>query len=164
VVNVRLSLPPYTDQFSVITTTLIKDDYNEVVSLCHEISRIECLSYLSQVLAVHKLQYNHGKKTQLVISKALEAFSVGQVYNFIWRAAKDAAAFYVRQRSSRDHAAKTVVGNIERQLEQALANKWNVKAYQRNYDYRQSMVSRVLFNTMLGTDDGGFHQLLSSII
>lgn len=148
----------------VRSQALIKNNYNEVVSLCQEVSRIECLSYLSRVLAAHNLQYSHGKKTQLIISKALETFSVGQVYNFSWRAAKDAAAFYIRNRSTKDHAAKTVVGNIERQLEQAIANNWNIKTYRRNYDRPQSMLSRVLYNTLLRTDDGGFHQPLSSLI
>jgi hypothetical protein len=83
--------------------------------------------------------------------------------SFIWRAAKDAAAFYVRRRAPRDHAAKTVVGNIERQIERALANEWNVTAYKRNYDHPQSVLSRTLFNTVLKTDDGGFSKRVSEL-
>ena len=83
--------------------------------------------------------------------------------NFIWRAAKDAAAFYVRNKVSKDHAAKTVVGSIERQIERALANEWNVTAYRRNYNYPQSVLSRTLYSTVLKTDDGGFTRRVSSL-
>jgi len=83
--------------------------------------------------------------------------------SFIWRAAKDAAAFYVRNRVSRDHAAKTVVSNIERQIERSISNEWNVAAYQRNFDHPQSVLSRTLFNTVLITDDGGFKRKISSL-
>jgi hypothetical protein len=51
------------------------------------------------------------------------------VYSFIWRAAKDAAAFYVRERVTKRHAANTVVGAIERSAERAVANGWDVKDF-----------------------------------
>lgn len=106
-----------------------------------EIALQECLSYLAHVLGEHQLQYSAGEKTFLVLNKGLESYSVAQMCSFIWRAAKDAAAFYVRSRVSRDHAAKTVVSNIERQIERSISNEWNVAAYQRNFDHPQSVLS-----------------------
>jgi hypothetical protein len=121
-----------------------------------EICREECLAYLERALSEHQLYYSVGEKTLMVLSKGLESFSVAQMYSFIWRAAKDAAAFHIRNRVSRDHAAKTVVGNIEKQIERATANDWDVAAYRRNPKIPQSTLSRVLFNTVLRTADGGF--------
>lgn len=135
----------------------------ELRSFALEISLQECLAYLQRVLSEHQLQYSPGEKTFLMLNKGLESYSVSQMCNFIWRAAKDAAAFYVRNRVSKDHAAKTVVGNIERQIERASANDWDVAAYKRNYDHPQSVLSRTLFNTVLKTDDGGFTKKISSL-
>jgi len=73
-----------------------------------------------------------GEKTRHVVANAINDFSIGQVYSFIWRASKDAAAFYVRERVTKTHAANTVVGAIERSAERAVANGWDVKDYRRD--------------------------------
>lgn len=142
----------------------VDSSYDEVVSLCKEISLLECLNYLDFVLAEHQLNFEAGEKTRLVLNRALESFSVSQVYNFIWRSAKDAAAFYLRSNTSKKHAANTIVGNIQKQCERALANNWSITAFRRNYDMPQSVISQVLFNVCLHTDDGGFSQKLNKVI
>jgi RNase P subunit RPR2 len=134
----------------------IENHFDEIVLLCEEISKIECLAYLDRTLAQNGLTYSFGEKTHAVITHALANFSVAQVYNFIWRAVKDATGFYQQHRVSKDHAAKTVVGSIERQAERALANQWEIKPFTRYSQYPQSILSRILFNHLLGTNDGGF--------
>jgi hypothetical protein len=142
----------------------VETSYDDVLALCKEISLKECLTYLEFVLAEHQLNFTPGEKTMLIINKALQNFSVAQMYNFIWRAGKDAAAFYLRSATSKKHAANIIPGNIERQIDRALANNWDITAFRRNYDIPQSTVSRVLFNSLLHTDDGGFSQVLCKII
>jgi hypothetical protein len=83
---------------------------------------------------------------------------VAQICNFIWRAAKDAAAFYVREAVSKQHAANTVIGAIQRYGERAKAEGWDIKPYRRNFDCPQSMVSEVLFNAVLRIGDDGFNR------
>ena len=147
----------------LLTISFIEEHKAELELFAQEIALQECLAYLERVLMEHQLQYSPGEKTFLVLNKGLEIYSVAQMCNFIWRAAKDAAAFYVRNRVSKDHAAKTVVGSIERQIERALSNGWNVTGYRRNYDHPQSVLSRVLYNTVLKTDDGGFCKTISNL-
>lgn len=147
----------------ISSSEFIINNKKEIEILAYEISRQECLFYLLHVLDEHGLNYSPGEKTILVIDKCLKEFSVAQIYNFIWRAGKDAAAFYLRHPVSKDHAAKTVVGNIERQYEKALSNDWEVKPYRRNYYYPQSVLSSVLFNSILKTDDGGFDMPIKKI-
>jgi hypothetical protein len=60
-------------------------------------------------------------------------------------------------------AANSVVGNISKNMEKALANRWEVMPFKRNYKLPQSTISQLLFNTVLGTDDGGFHYKLSDL-
>lgn len=47
----------------------------------------ECLRYLELGLADHGLEKRVGEKTIAVVTNALHDFSIGQVYNFIWRGA-----------------------------------------------------------------------------
>ncbi len=134
------------------------------VELCKEVQLNECLSFLKAMVKDHKLSMSPGEKTQQILSKCLEKFSVAQVYNFIWRAAKDAAAYYMRSSISKRQAANSIVGAISRNMEQALANSWEVKSFNRNYNFPQSELSRIIFNTILGTNDDGFKRPLHELI
>ncbi|WP_223789939.1 hypothetical protein [Marinicella meishanensis] len=149
---------------SITSMSFIDDAYEEVVELCKEVSLQECIGYLNFVLSKHQLNFNPGEKTILAINKALERYSVSQVYNFIWRAGRDAAAYYMRSHVPKKQAANTVVGSIERQIERAEANDWEVTAYRRVYSLQQSQVSRVLFNLLLHTDDGGFGLTIDKLL
>jgi hypothetical protein len=136
----------------------------EILELSKELSLLECLSYLDYVLSEHRPGFVPGEKTRVILSQVLETCSVAQAYNLIWRAAKDAAAFYMRAAVHRRHAANTVVGSIQRQLERAQANNWDITAFRRNFLHPQSILSQVVFNLCLRTDDGGFTQPLWRLI
>lgn len=123
--------------------------YDEQLSFSRKIALHECLQYLKVCLEEHSFTFTPGDKTILVFSSVLEDYSIGQVFNFIWRAAKDAAAFYVREKVPKQHAANTVVGSIQRQAEKARAEKWEIKPYRRDFRCPQSLISQVLFNAVL---------------
>ncbi|NVK21216.1 MAG: hypothetical protein HWD86_01745 [Kangiellaceae bacterium] len=142
----------------------IEERPDEVIELCHEISLKECISYLEYLGDEYGFDFKVGPKTLEALNKVLTHFSVAQAYNFIWRACKDAAAYYQRSQVSKRQAANSIVGNIDRAIDQALANNWDVKAYKRRYDAPQSVISQVLFNHLLHTDDGGFNSKLKSLL
>jgi len=122
-----------------------------------KITTNECLEYLQFVLQDHDLPFKPGDKTYSMIDQALEKFSVAQMYSLIWRAGKDAAAFYMRGGVTKSHAANTVVGNIQRIVERATINGWEISPYKRNYQLPQTAISEVLFNTILQIGDEGFN-------
>lgn len=152
------------DEFSDVTTVFNIKQCKEFVELCKVIQLNECLSFLKNRLEEHKLSLVPGEKTKQVLEACLERFSVAQVYNFIWRAVTSAAAYYMRSSVSKRQAANSVVGAISRCMEKSIVNKWEVKPFKRNYNLPQSVLSRIVFDTILGTDDGGFNQVLDGII
>lgn len=117
----------------------------------------ECLEYLRLSLAEHGFDSQPGEKLSLVLRSVLRHVSIGQTYNFIWRAARDAAAFYVRERRSLAHARNIVPGSIQRMAERAPAEQWIVKRYRRDRRAPESQVSHVLFTMALRLPEGGFH-------
>lgn len=137
-------------------STFAEGHVEQLKACCDELASLECLAFLEAVLGEYGMGYSPGEKTRAVLAKALEEYSVAQVCNFLWRAAKDAAAYQMRSGVSRSHAARTVVGSIERQIERAQANGWEVNGFRRNFKLPQSVLSRVVYNLLLGTDDGGF--------
>ncbi len=138
--------------------------YSEAKELGKEIALQESLAYLNCVMTEHQFNFSVGEKTILVLNKILEQCSVAQSYNLIWGAAKDAAAYYMRSNTPKAQAANSVVGGIERKFERYLANNWEIKAFRRDFRLPISIVSQVLFNTTLHTDDGGFNKVVNKII
>lgn len=130
--------------------------YEERIPFWRKLALQECLQYLYFTLEQHGFSFQPGEKTQLVFNNLLEDHSVAQAYNFIWRAAKDAAAFYVREKVSKQHAANTVIGSIQRYVERARAEGWETKPYRRDFRCPESMVSHTLYNTVLHIGDEGF--------
>lgn len=136
----------------------------ELRACCDELALLECLAFLEMALEEYRLGYRAGDKTRAMIVTALQTFTVAQVCNVLYRAARDAAAFYQRGGVSRDHAAKTVVGSFERLMEKTTANEWIVTPFRRNFNLPQSVLSRLLYNRLLGTDDGGFSHSTEALL
>ncbi len=134
-----------------------EDDWR---GLWKEISLNECLAYLRLVLGEHGLPFRAGDKTHLVLGEVLERFSVAQVWGMIWRAGRDAAAFYMRRNPSREHAANTVVGSIQRQAERALGEGWDLKPFRRDRRLPRSALSEVFFAKALRAGDAGFDRVV----
>lgn len=137
---------------------------DELLELITEISLMECLAFLEYNLEEHNLSFQPGEKTKVLFTQLLESYSVSQIYIFIWRACKDAAAYYMKGGISKKQAANSVVGSIQRQYERAVGNNWTIGSFKRNYKLPQSILSQVVFNFMLRTDDGGFNQKISSFM
>jgi hypothetical protein len=130
------------------------------IPLWKDIALQECVQYLLHNMAERGFQFNPGKKTKLVFEQMLEYYSVSQGYSFIWRAAKDAADFLVRKQVSRKHAANTVITGVQRSMERARDNEWDVKHFGRNFECPRSNISHVLFSSVLRMGDSGFTDVL----
>ncbi|WP_433388447.1 hypothetical protein [Micromonospora sp. KLBMP9576] len=113
----------------------------------------EALAYLELCMEEYKFEFSPGERTRDVLSGALQSFALGALYNFIWRAVKDSAAYFQRGGVTRKQAANSTVGRIERSVEYALTQKWDVKIYRRDRRLPWSAVSTTLLTTVLGLGD-----------
>jgi hypothetical protein len=78
--------------------------YQESYELWKRVALKECVEYLIFVLNEHHFEFRPGEKTKQYLGHALDNFSTAQVFNTIWRAAKDAAAYYQREDISKKEA------------------------------------------------------------
>ena len=99
---------------------------SDVHLLWRQLALHEALAYFTISMNDHHLPISIGNKTILVFEETLERFSIGQTYSFIWRAARDAAAYYQRGGVHKNHAANSAIGNIQRMAERATAEGWQV--------------------------------------
>jgi hypothetical protein len=132
------------------------DWYQAAFELWQRVALEECIEYLLFVLNEHHFEFNPGKKTRQYLEFALGSFSTAQVFNIIWRAAKDAAAYYQRAEISKKLAANSAIASIRRSAERAIAEGWELKPFGRNYQCPQTHISHVLYNTTLKLGEKGF--------
>ncbi|APX92573.1 hypothetical protein BWR19_06235 [Halomonas sp. 1513] len=147
----------------VSSEQFLRENSEEIEKLAWEQVLDEALAYLKYALMERGLPQRFGEMTHHVLRKALEEYSLAQVYRMIWQAARNASDYLVRNRTPKQQAANTVPRSIDGYLERARANDWEVSPFRRNYDFPQSVLSRVIFNQILKTDDGGFNIPLRAI-
>jgi hypothetical protein len=129
---------------------------NEAVALWKELALHECLETFQHQGELHSLQTPLGDKTSLTFQSLLEDFSVAQVYNIVWSAARNAAAYYQRGGITKSQAANSMVGGCRTRGDKARVEGWEVKPYSRNFDRPRSELSLVLHDVFLKIGELGF--------
>ncbi len=81
--------------------------HDEWLDLWMELGVQECIAHIQLCLSEHDFPFAAGPKTRGTYTDLLETFSIGQIFNFNWRAAKDSAAYWLRADISK-HQAGTV--------------------------------------------------------
>lgn len=108
---------------------------------------------LEHYVTEHKFSLQVGEKTVDVLTSILRHYSVAQLQNFLWRAARDAAAYYVRENIPKARAANSIVTRLQGNYERARASAWEIKPYSRLFNLPQSLISKVFFNSIMQMPD-----------
>jgi hypothetical protein len=127
--------------------------HDEWLELWMQLGIQECVAHLQLCLAEHDFPFAAGPKTIGTYTDLLETFSIGQVMNFNWRAAKDAAAYWLRADIPKHQAANSCIGNIQRQADRARAGAWDVKHFSRPWQMPLSSVSHIFFTVAMKVPD-----------
>lgn len=94
----------------------------------------DCLAYLDLQLDTHGLYLENEERVatrQIVTSALINKFSIGQIWNAMWRASRDAAALSTRQYYNNAKAAKTIPKKIDKILTQYGADARSFDPYDR---------------------------------
>ena len=125
----------------------------EAPYLQRRIAAQELADYLLLCLAEHHFQFSPGEKTWEVLNAMAGSRPIGEGYNLIWRAARDAAAFYVREDCAAKRAAGYGIAALRRSFERAETQGWSLKPFSRNYNLPRSEVTHVFYELFLGEAD-----------
>lgn len=134
----------------------------QIVPLWQKIAMYECIEYIHYRMKIHHLEANIGKMTEYTLAALLNDFSVAQLYNIIYGAARNAASHYM-QHGNKKHSANTVIGYIQRQADLIKAGIRGVSNYGRISARPQTMVSKVLFESFLKSGDAGFTHCFNQV-
>ncbi len=134
-----------------------QDTYlDDALSLWKELALHECLETFEHQGQLHNLQPPAGEKTIVTFQALLQDLSVAQVYNIVWSAARNAAAYYQRGGVSKVQASNSMVGGCRTRADKAKVEGWAINAYGRNYERPRSEVSHVLHDVFLKIGEEGF--------
>ena len=131
---------------------------DESLTLWQEVALHECLETFRHQGQLHGFEPPSGEKTILTFRSLLEDFSVAQIYNIVWAAARNAAAYYQRGGVSKSQAANSMVGSCRTRGDKARVEGWEIKPYNRNFDRPRSELSHVLHDVFLEIGELGFTQ------
>lgn len=138
--------------------------WGSILYLGRKVVLEEALAYLNLELDRRGFPEREGEKTIMTLREALSHFSLSQV---CWIISNQLRHVSDRHRQGHSHglphASNQVISGIARYTERAVANQWDVTRFKRDYDQPQSVISRVIFNHILKTDDGGFHYNLDEL-
>jgi hypothetical protein len=121
--------------------------------LWEELALAQAAAYLDMKLGEHHLDMKQGDGTRAALADALATFSLGQVFNFIYRAAKDSAAYYQRGGVNKRQAANSTVGRITAAADRARANGWEIKSFGMPWNLPWSAIAETFFNKVMWQAD-----------
>ncbi|MFB7329444.1 hypothetical protein [Streptomyces sp. NPDC056190] len=121
--------------------------------LWEELAIAQAGAYLDMKLLEHHLEMKQGDGTRTALADALAHFSLGQVFNFIYRAAKDSAAYYQRGGVNKKQAANSTIGRISAAADRARANGWEIKSFGMPWNLPFSAIAETFFSKVMWQAD-----------
>ena len=133
-------------------------EYEEAVAkLWWLLAYDDAIHTLSQEVHRYRMsEYRHGPKTELALKRALTKFSIPRVRRIIQNVVKNAAALSTTREYNRRHALNTIPGGIDRYVDRAISDGWNVYPVLLNWESEEPLLHTVLFDRVLGTGHAGF--------
>ncbi|MDO9215610.1 MAG: hypothetical protein Q7U23_17470 [Methylococcales bacterium] len=135
-----------------ITETNWPTPWYEQVS---ELAFAECREFYDFCAGERMFPSVDEKIVTAMLRNLLEDFSTGQCLRIIYSGAQYAADFMVKKTATPSQAASYMVGVCQRWADKARAENWVVTAFRRNFNCPRSMLSYVLYDFVLKTDEEG---------
>lgn len=161
----RINVEPNDYDYSEMINRLLYPDFiyeEDFREFCFEmwkkVALNEVLEYLLFQMEKVGYSFTPGEKTYKVFKKLLEDFSVAQINGMIYRAIANSTQRYQAKEITKIHAQNSVITSCEQYGEKAIAQGWTVTPYSRNHSLPESMISKILFTTIMKIDYLGFSE------
>jgi hypothetical protein len=138
---------------------LLMNDREAALEVWKSVSLHECMAFLLHSLAKVGYSFSPGEKTFSVFEELLNHFSAAQIYGIIYKSIANTTKYEKETGINKRHAANLVINNCERFGEKAIAEKWQLTSYRRNYNLPETIVSKVLFDRILKISSLGFTEV-----
>jgi len=127
---------------------------DEALILWHEMSQSEALAYLESERDRYGIDAVAGDKTSAIIREIVEKYSTAETQCLVWMAMRDLFAAMQERYMNRRHVGNSLPVFIKNKFEHYQAKKYDPKQFDRRG--KQSIVSQLLYNHVLGIGENGF--------
>lgn len=124
----------------------------------------ECVQFLKSTREDYGFPHKVGEKSKQLFIELLWNWSPGQIFNFIWRSAKEAAALMMREKLSKEHTSNVIIGGVERMARKAMQDNWTIELFNRHKNDRQSWMSYVYFTLMYELKGAGIEYTMQDLV
>lgn len=161
-VNYLLNIEDKDDNHNQLIETLEYPESKEFflepkvsLGLWRELALAECKEYLNYRMNAVGFKFNPGKKTNIVLNNLLKDFSIGQIWRLIYISVAYAVQWQTEKKIPKKIAANSVITGLESRGQRAIADNWNLRNFERNYNLPESMITRTLFDSILKIGNEG---------
>ncbi|HDG9477351.1 TPA: hypothetical protein PBX49_000036 [Staphylococcus aureus] len=157
----RLNIKPYDNDYGNMINRLLYPDEslfnNEFCyELWKEINLDESIQYFKYHMNKVKFDTVIGEKTRRTFERIVDNFSLSEIFYIIHRSIANGTKLYQSGEYTKTHAINIVKREIFNYSERVLANNWSLTGYNRDYNFPESMLSKILFNNIMRIDYLGF--------
>lgn len=138
------------------------ENQGEATELWREVACEEGLEYLQHKRDSVQLSAEISDKTREYFNDLIQRYSTAQLYNIVWNSVRNAVMFQREKGLSNAHAANLVASQCKQYGDKVEAEGWALKAYRREFDLPQTIVSQLLYNRLLGIGEMGFNNVPGS--
>ncbi|MBD7894730.1 hypothetical protein H9564_03205 [Limosilactobacillus sp. Sa3CUN2] len=85
----------------------------------------------------------------------MKDFSIGQIWRLIYISVAYAVQWQTEKKIPKKIAANSVITGLESRGQRAIADNWNLRNFERNYNLPESMITRTLFDSILKIGNEG---------
>lgn len=138
---------------------LIMNDKEIAYQLWRKVAYDEVLGYLLHQMNRVGYYYEPGDRTRMVFERLLDNFSVAQIYGIIYRNISYSTHRFQAGEITRKHAENSIIASCEGYGERAVANGWQIGHYNRIRELPESIISSVLFTSIMEIGELGFYEI-----
>lgn len=149
--HVSWIIPARPDEPEAITATasdgVQEHELASALQLCRSVLVQECFQCLEFVVSEHRrLAFDAGRGTRELFHELVQDLSVAQVYNLIWRSARNTAEYAEKQGLTPRHAGSIVITQLRQKAEYLLSRDLPIDPYHRDWRIPRSRLNEVLFD------------------
>lgn len=157
--------------FRDLDYSLYLDSKEDFVEIWKEIGIYYCNAYLHLQFIENNLEnmwndtdslFNSGDKTNNTFKNLLDQFSIGQIYNLIWRAVRDAIVYKNREHLSIKYTRNVAIHNINYKAAKVIDNQSELENFNPTYKIENDAISSVFFDQILKSREKGFETVPNS--
>jgi hypothetical protein len=137
--------------------------YEQVIEVAIDLAFAECKEFYDACASERRFPMLDDKSVNAMIRNLLEDFTTGQSFSIIQTGAKYAADFQVKHAAMPSVAANYMPGACQRFADKARKKNWTINSLRRCASCPRSMMSYVLHDFILKTQDQGLNTPMAFI-